>query len=96
MTCRIERVGDGENFVTFRVTGRIQSQHVETMRALFALESGRVALDLGEVTLVDWEVVRFLAFCAGNGVELKSAPDYLTDWVRKERTEINEVKNRRK
>jgi len=96
MTCRIERVADGENFVVFRVTGRIQSEHVETLRQLFAEESGRVALDLGEVTLVDWEVVKFLARCKGNGVELKCAPDYLSDWVSKERAEIEEGKDRKK
>jgi hypothetical protein len=78
ITCRIERVGDHENFVIFRVTGRIQSEYVETLRALFTQESGRVALDLGEVILVDWEVLRFLALCEGNGVELKYAPDYLS------------------
>ena len=80
----------------FRVTGRIQSDHVETLRELFAQESGRVALDLAEVTLVDREVVRFLAFCEGNGVELKYAPDYLSEWVSKERAEIDEARNRRK
>jgi len=36
-----------------------------------------VALDLGEVALVDCKVVRFLALCEGSGVKLKSAPDYL-------------------
>lgn len=96
MTCRIERVSEGENFAGFRITGRIQSEHVETLRALIAQESGRVALDLAEVTLVDRKVVRFLALCAENGVELRYAPDYLSDWVSQEQTEINEVKNRRK
>lgn len=96
MTCRIERVGDGANLIVFRVTGRIQSDHVETLRALFAEESGRVVLDLGEVTLVDREVVRFLALCEVNGVELKYAPDYLSEWVSKERVEIDEERNRRK
>jgi hypothetical protein len=54
MTCRIERIGGGENIVVFRVTGRIQGEHVETLRVLSAQESGRVALDLGEVALVEW------------------------------------------
>jgi len=94
MTCRIQRVDDGENSVVFRVTGRIQSEHVETLRALVAQEGGRVALDLAEVTLVDRKVVRFLALCAENGVELMYAPDYLSDWVSQERAEIDEVKDR--
>jgi len=55
-----------------------------------------VALDLGEVTLVDSEVVKFLALCEGNGVKLKFAPDYLSEWVSKERAKIDEERNRRK
>jgi len=70
----MERVGNGKKFVVIRVTGRIQCEDVETLRELLAQESDRVALDLGEATLVDWEVVRFLAFWAGNGVELRHSP----------------------
>jgi hypothetical protein len=54
-----------------------------------------VALDLGEVTLVDGEVVKFWAHCDGNGVKLKYAPDYLSEWVSKERAKIDEERNRR-
>ncbi len=82
MACRIKRVGDGKNLVAIRVSGRIQ--HVETLQALFAQERRKVALDPGDVTLVDWEVLKFPAFCDGSGVDLKDAPDYLSDWVRKE------------
>jgi hypothetical protein len=63
---------------------------------LLAQENGRVALDLGEVTLVDHKVVRLWAFCEGNGVEIKYAPDYLRYLVSKERAEIDEAKNRMK
>jgi hypothetical protein len=66
MTCRIERVDDRENSVVFRVTGRIKSEHVETLRALVAGEVGRLAIDLAEVILVNRKVVRFLALCAEN------------------------------
>jgi hypothetical protein len=69
MTCRIERVDDRENSVVFRVTGRIKSEHVETLRALVAGEVGRVAIDLADVILVDRKVVRFLALCTENGSE---------------------------
>jgi hypothetical protein len=46
MTCRIERVGEGENFVIFRVVGRIEGEHVDALRELLAQENGRVALSL--------------------------------------------------
>jgi hypothetical protein len=66
------------------------------LTCLFAKESRRVVLDLAEVTLVDREVVRFLAFCERNGVEFRYAPDYLSEWVSKERAGIDQVRNRKK
>jgi hypothetical protein len=59
-------------------------------------ESGRLALDLEEVTLVDREIVRFLAFSEENGIELKYVPDYLREWVTKERAEISRQRNPQK
>jgi len=43
------------------------------LSCLFAKENRRVVLDLAEVTLVDGEVVKFLALCEGNGVKLNYA-----------------------
>jgi len=76
----------------FRVTGRIQREHIQMLRELLEQESGRLALDLEEVALVDREVVRFLAF-SEDGVELKYVPDYLREWVTKERAEISRQRN---
>jgi len=61
----------------FRVTGRIEREHIQMLRELLGRESGCLALDLEEVTLVDREVVRILAMSEENGVELKYVPDYL-------------------
>ena len=77
MSCRVERVGDGGTLIVFRVTGRIEREHIQMLRELLGRESGCLALDLEEVTLVDREVVRFLAISEENGVELKYVPDYL-------------------
>ena len=63
------------------------------LRELLERESGRLALDLEEVTLVDREVVRFLAFSEETGVDLKYAPDYLREWVTKEQAEISRQRN---
>src|SRR5882762_609299 len=92
MTCRIERVADGENFIVFRVTGRIQSEHVETLRQLFAKESGRVAVDLAEVTLVDWEVV---AMWEGEGWGQKGPRDFPKEGGKKRGGENEEGKDQK-
>jgi hypothetical protein len=96
MSCRVERVADGGTLIVFRVTGRIQRAHIQMLREVLERESGRLALDLEEVTLVDREIVRFLAFSEENGVELKYVPDYLREWVTKERAEISRQRNPQK
>ena len=77
----------------FRVTGRIQREHMQMLLELLERETGGFALDLEEVTLVNREVVRFLAFSEENGIELKYVPDYLREWVTKKRAEISRQRN---
>jgi hypothetical protein len=44
-------------------------------------------LDLGEVTLVDLGVVRFLISCEDDGIELVDCPAYVREWMLRERDE---------
>jgi hypothetical protein len=85
MSCRIERLGSEEDPVVFYVSGRIQGEHVDTLRELVGQERGGVAIDLTEVNLVDREAVRLLALSEGNGVELRNCPGYVREWVARER-----------
>jgi len=49
-------------------------------------ESGPVLIpDLDEVTLVDVEIVRFLATCEARGATLLNCSPYIRDWIGKER-----------
>ncbi len=45
----------------------------------------RIVLDLEDVTLVDLDVVRFLALSEAGGVELVNCSPYIRDWIFKER-----------
>lgn len=47
----------------------------------------RKIMDLGEVTLVDVGVVRFLISCEDEGVELLQCPPYVHEWMLRERAE---------
>ena len=85
MSCRIERVVDGEGFVVLRVSGRIDGENVDTLREVIGQEKGSVALDLTEVRLVDREAVRLLAVSEANGVELKNCASYIREWIARER-----------
>jgi anti-anti-sigma regulatory factor len=72
--------------VVFSLSGRLDGAHVAELQRLFGLEAAGqdVALDLQDVTLVDRDVVKFLARC-GETIELKNCPAYIRAWVDTER-----------
>ena len=83
---RIEK--DSGGCVTkVRLSGRIQSHLVASIRSAIADSCGRKILDLSEVTLVDLEVVRFLISCEDDGIELVECPLYVREWIFREREE---------
>jgi hypothetical protein len=47
-------------------------------------------IDLAEVTLVDRDVVPFLAVCERKGIELKNCPRFLREWIAKEKLQMGE------
>ena len=86
MSCRIDRVlGNGDR-VVLRVSGRIHADDVETLRELFGREEAGMVVDLQEVVLVDREAVTLLACSENNGTELRNCPNYIREWVTRERS----------
>ena len=85
MNFRIDRLVSGEKLVVLRVSGRIQAEHVDTLRELLRREKDPVAIDLTEVILVDREAVELLALSEADGIELRNCPAYIREWVSKER-----------
>ena len=83
MVLRIERLARVE-FTTLRVSGRLQGQHVEQLKAQIESCVGRVVLDLEEVKLIDRDAVRFLGACEKSGVELRQSSPYIRDWITRE------------
>ena len=84
MVLRIEKVSEGP-LVTLRLSGRLQWEHVDQLRAQIEGSTERVILDLEEVKLVDREVVRFLGVCESNGVEVSRCPLYIREWINREK-----------
>jgi anti-anti-sigma regulatory factor len=84
MVLRIEKVSDGPLMI-LRLSGRLQSEHVDQLRAQIEGSKQRVMLDLEEVKLVDRDVVRFLGLCEANGAELSQCSAYIRDWIDRER-----------
>jgi hypothetical protein len=50
-------------------------------------DSVHVLFDLGEVTLVNVEVIRFLSDCADERVVLIHCPPYVREWILREQDE---------
>jgi hypothetical protein len=90
---RIEKESDGQTTI-LRFVGRIQSVNIGNIRAQMDDENGRILMDLGEVTLVSVEVVRFLSDCEDEGIELLHCPPYIREWILRERAEGNSRKFR--
>jgi hypothetical protein len=86
MTCRIEQLTGEEGIVVFRVSGRIRSGNVSTLEELIARESGQIAIDMGELMLVDRDVVSYLAACEMRGIDLRNCPPFLREWLTREQS----------
>ena len=84
MTLRIEPVSD-EHGMTIRLIGRMQAQHVEELKSQIGDRGAGVVLDLGELSLVDIDAVRFLGTCQAGGISIIHCPPYINDWIAKER-----------
>ena len=78
---------------TLRLSGRIQSDQIPIIRSEMDAACPRKILDLGEVTLVDRAVVRFLISCEDERIELVNCPPYVHEWILRERAEAGRCIN---
>lgn len=78
---KIQRSGNGR--VVFTLTGRIETDGVKELQQLLALETAgkRLALDLRDVTLVNQDVVTFLAGCEADSITIENCPAYIREWI---------------
>ncbi len=82
---RIERSANGQ--VVFTLIGRMQTEDIEQVRQLLVVETpGQpVMFDLRDVTLVNQDVVSFLADCEAKGIKLESCPLHIRNWIDQEK-----------
>ncbi len=84
MTLKIEKNSDGQKTI-IRLSGRLQSEHLDQLKTQMEGDQLAIALDLDAVTLVDVEVVRFLNTCEERGIELFHCSPYIREWISRER-----------
>jgi anti-anti-sigma regulatory factor len=85
MSFKVERIPGCEPTV-FAISGRIQAEQLQTLRAALATEHGEIVFDLKEVKLVDRDGIAFLAGCESSGVELRNCPPYVREWIFREKS----------
>jgi hypothetical protein len=71
----------------FSLGGRIQADDlVELKKELCLEEPGQtISLDLQDITVVDRDVVKFLARCESESIKLENCPAYIRQWIDVER-----------
>jgi hypothetical protein len=90
MVLKIVKVSDGPN-ILLRLSGRIESQQVQELKAQIDGSEKKFIFDLEHVRLVDLDAVHFLAVCEAKGIELRHCPPYMREWILLERPRIGDV-----
>ena len=69
------------------LSGRIEKQAIAELERLFEHQTDYcdIVLDLKDVSLVDREVMSFLARCEADGVKLENCASYIREWMEREK-----------
>lgn len=91
MTLKIDRIS-GKHQTRIHLSGQLRSEHLDQLKSEVACGGPRVALDLGEVDLVDVDGVRFLNACESEGVSVLHCSPYIREWMQRERSRPRAVR----
>ena len=80
MTLRIERRRSGDTLIV-QMIGEFDVEHLDEVRAQVYDAPCPVVVDIGELTLVSVEGIRFLNACRDNGIPIINASGYITEWM---------------
>lgn len=80
MTLKIEKSCDPRR-TSLRLIGRIRSEELEELKSQLGGDRPKAVLDLGEVTIVDADVIRFLMACEAEGIEFLHCPPFIREWI---------------
>ncbi|MGA8555561.1 MAG: hypothetical protein WB630_14195 [Candidatus Acidiferrales bacterium] len=86
MTLKIDRVF-GEGRTRILLSGQLRSDYLDQLKSEIERCSSPLALDLGEVDLVDIEAISFLNECESAGVAVVGCSPYIKEWMLRERGE---------
>ena len=84
VTLKIEKTL-GERGTIIKLMGRIRAEHLDELKAQITASVPKIVLELGEVSLVDADVVRFLITCESERIQLLNCSAYIRQWIVRER-----------
>ena len=80
MTLRIERRRSGDSLIV-QLVGELDVEHLAELEAQINDAPCPVVVDIGELTLISVEGIRFLNVCRDNGLRIINASGYVTEWM---------------
>ena len=82
---KIQRIPNSH--VVFTLSGRMDAENVAELKEVIESEAKghRIVLDLGDLTLVDRDAVKFLEQCETDSIKLENCPGYIREWIARER-----------
>jgi len=75
----------GHQWTTVTLIGRIQTEHLSELCAQLDAIGESIVLDLGDVSVVNLDVVQFLSTCESEGIQLLNCPTYIRKWIDREK-----------
>jgi len=93
---KIQRSSNGR--AVFTLSGRIETEDVEELQQLLAMETTdqELVLDLKNVTLVNQDVVTFLASCEADNITIENCPAYIREWIERGKIRTGRRRTRRR
>jgi hypothetical protein len=89
MTLKIKRIV-GKRKTRICLSGQLRYESVGQVKSEVERSGPRLALDLGEVDLVDIDAVRFLNACESAGVAILHCSPYIREWMLQERSQLKD------
>jgi anti-anti-sigma regulatory factor len=80
MTLRIERQRSGDTLIV-QLIGEFDVDHLAEVKAQVNDAPCPVVVDIGELTLISVEGIRFLNACHDNGMPIVNASGYIAQWM---------------
>jgi hypothetical protein len=84
MTLRIDRHTLGK-WVILKLIGSLRIEHIQELKVQIKAVSGGIVLDVGAVTVIGVEGIRFLNSCENEGIAITNASPYISEWMTLER-----------